>query len=791
MSNNISQGKKAIYFFTNWSIYGRNFNISDIPDSVENIYYSFFDVEANGNILSRDTWSDTDKRFTDSGVLPYDTWANDNQGFYGNFGQLMKLKQKRNINVSLAIGGWSYSKFFSSAVSTVATRQTFVNSTLAILKKYNIFNGISLDWEYPSNNGQNYGLEGNESRPEDARNFLLLIQELRDTFNNNGMSHYNISICCVCDPDKVHFDIKSFVPYVDLFLLMTYDYHGFAGETICAHHTNPRKSSSSKFSCEQSADYYISQGVPSNKICIGGAFYSRGYTDSDGIGKSGKGLSSDMTWEAGVVDYGKLPLAGATEYIDPESKGAYSYDPIKRILNTYDNKDSIIEKCKIIHEKNLTGLIIWELSGDNKNSRSLVKIISENLNNTPIPTPLPSTTIPTPSHSTTITNQVNPIVPIESKILISPYFFTWAYNNPSQQKLTSLMQAKKECGLKAVTLAFIISGGDGIISGDVDYMISDVQSFIQTGGQVTISFGGQAGTYIENSTNELSIFNSIDALLQRTGVRSIDFDIEGSQLANNEMNIRRANVLLKLQNKYPNLIVRITLPVMPYSNEWNLGGIPDIAMNLLKITCGTGVKINYINLMTMDYSDSYSTRQGSELAISAVEATVKQLKTIPLFASKTNIYNFIGICPMIGINDDKNIFTLDDAKRIIDYANKVGVNLITYWALQRDRSGKGSVNDFSSSQNIDYEYYKIFTSSIPLPTIPLPITKPLPTTPLPITQPLPITKPLPTIPIFNWSKTGNYKVGNKVKYNNVIYECIVSHQVTDVLPTQALWKISL
>jgi chitinase len=111
-----------------------------------------------------------------------------------------------------------------------------------------------------------------------------------------------------------------------------------------------------------------------------------------------------MSWEKGTVDYKSLPIAGAQEYIDPESKGAYSYDPVKRVLNTYDNRESIIEKCRIIYEKNLGGMLIWENSADKPFSdpRSLVSTIKSNLthgrpsNTTPAPTPMP-TPAPTPT----------------------------------------------------------------------------------------------------------------------------------------------------------------------------------------------------------------------------------------------------------------------------------------------------------------------------------------------------------------------------------------------------------
>jgi chitinase len=402
-------GKRAIYYHTNWSCYARNFQVKDIPDGVMDIAYAFWNVNPDGSIVTGDAWADTDKRYTASdGVSPADSW-NDTSGLFGNFGQFKKLRDSgKQMNIVLSLGGWTWSKNFSPAVSTETTRTNLINNIVNTLKKYPIFSGVSLDWEYVSNDGVNYGNVGNIANSQDSANFVLFLQKLRSAFDSNGMANFTIAMCCVADPAKAKFEVEKMHQYLTELHVMTYDFHdGHWGETIAAHHTNPRKSSAGKFSCEEAADYYISRGVPSTKIFIGGAFYSRGFSNTDGLGKPASGGSPDMSWEKGTVDYKALPIAGAQEYIDPESKGAYSYDPVKRVLNTYDNRESIIEKCKIIYEKNLGGMLIWENSADKPFSdpRSLVATIKTNLTHgrpsnvstpsapTPTPTPTPPTKV--------------------------------------------------------------------------------------------------------------------------------------------------------------------------------------------------------------------------------------------------------------------------------------------------------------------------------------------------------------------------------------------------------------
>lgn len=406
---NTPTGKRAIYYHTSWSNYGRDFQVKDIPEGVVDISYAFWDVNPDGTIKTGDAWADTDKRYTDSskGVEPLDSW-NTESPFYGNFGQFKKLKDSgRQLNVTLSIGGWTWSKNFSPAVSTEQNRTNLVNSLLEVFRKYPIFSGVSVDWEYVSNNGINYGNVGNIAKAEDSDNLVLFLRKLRDALNSNGMSEYTVALCCGAAPEKAHFGVEEIHPLLDELHIMTYDFHdGNWGETKTAFHTNPRKSSHGSWSCEEAADYFISRGVPSTKVFIGAAFYSRGFANTDGPGKPASGGSPDKTWEAGVVDYEKLPLPGSTEYNDPESKAAYSYDPVRRIVNTYDNPASVLEKCKIVYEKNLGGILIWENSSDYpyNSPRSLTRVMHDNLTHgtpfgsAPTPTPVSAPTpAPTPA----------------------------------------------------------------------------------------------------------------------------------------------------------------------------------------------------------------------------------------------------------------------------------------------------------------------------------------------------------------------------------------------------------
>jgi len=374
-------GKMMTLYYANWTIYGRNFPPSKLPiDYIPEIAYAFFDVSSKGDITSLDAYADFEKRFTtpEEGVKPLDNWSTE-EDFYGCFGQFLKLKrQGKKFNLLLSLGGWSKSKYFSSAVLE-ENRSNFVSNLINIFEKYPIFCGVSLDWEYITDDGQNYGNAGNEARPEDADNFRLFVQLLRSRLDREGKSQYKITVPCSANPEMAKkMKLQQLHPYIDVFDLMHYDFSdGNWGETTTAHHTNMRKSTYSRFSVEESTEAYLAEGVPPNKIMVGVAFYSRGFSNSSGPGTSASGGSADMSWEKGVVDYKDLPKPGATEYWDSECMAPFSFDPSRKIYNSYDNVNSVYEKCKYVWDKKLKGCLVWEASGDlsQDNPRCLTKAL--------------------------------------------------------------------------------------------------------------------------------------------------------------------------------------------------------------------------------------------------------------------------------------------------------------------------------------------------------------------------------------------------------------------------------
>jgi chitinase len=171
--------KELVVYYGDWDIYARSFFIANInPNIITTLVYSFVNVDASGNLVLADAYADTQCHFSTLGTYigNPDSW-NDNPPlpFYGNLNQLKKLKQSNNnLRLEIGIGGWTFSSNLSNAMSTT-NQSNFINSIESFLKTYSFFDGIVIDWEYPSSKGNNYGNVGNVTNPQDPVNFLNTV----------------------------------------------------------------------------------------------------------------------------------------------------------------------------------------------------------------------------------------------------------------------------------------------------------------------------------------------------------------------------------------------------------------------------------------------------------------------------------------------------------------------------------------------------------------------------------------------------------------------------------------
>ncbi|WIM97939.1 glycoside hydrolase family 18 protein [Actinoplanes oblitus] len=389
-------------YFTQWGIYGRDFQLAKVQNSgaaarLTHLNYAFGPVTAEGVCASADPWADWQTPFSDANSVD---GVGDvaGQPIAGNLNQLAELKKKNpRLRVLISLGGWSGSAYFSDAALTDASRKKLVSSCVDLWIKGNlpgltegvaagIFDGVDLDWEWPGSAGN----AGNVIRPEDKQNFTLLAAEFRAQLDRLGKSnrrHYDLTAFLPAAPAKIDagFEAAKIFKYLDFGTLQGYDYHG-----TWEARTNQQSAlrvpagapDNPDFSVANTVDAWLAGGAPKRKLVVGLPYYGQGWT---GVTGTGNGLFQPAAgpapgvFAAGTEDYKtlkKLPAQGYAVHRDLRAGHAWLFDG--NTFWTYDDPAVLLQKTLYIRSRGLGGAMMWSLDGDDENA-TLTKTVAVGL----------------------------------------------------------------------------------------------------------------------------------------------------------------------------------------------------------------------------------------------------------------------------------------------------------------------------------------------------------------------------------------------------------------------------
>ncbi|MHA4738071.1 glycoside hydrolase family 18 protein [Dyadobacter sp. MSC1_007] len=283
-----------------------------------------------------------------------------------NFRKLNLLKQQNpDLKILISIGGWAWSENFSDAVLTDAARRTFAKSSVAIIKKYNL-DGVDIDWEYPGMPGE----EGNIFRPDDKQNYTLMFQAIRNELDVLEDEVGKKKLLTTAVAGFAEFlkttEMEKAQQYLDFVNLMTYDL--FQGDTV-VHHAGlyPTDIYKTAKSADNAVKAFNAAGVPMEKLVMGIPFYGRKFT----VAKMEKGLGQIRTKQEYIDGYTYIKDSlvnkkGYQEYRDEVAKAPYLLNATTGEVLSYDDEQSVREKCKYVLDKKLGGVMFWEYDSDPK-----------------------------------------------------------------------------------------------------------------------------------------------------------------------------------------------------------------------------------------------------------------------------------------------------------------------------------------------------------------------------------------------------------------------------------------
>lgn len=243
--------------------------------------------------------------------------------------------QKGTMKVSLSIGGWTSGKFSEMAASE-ENRHKFASDCKRVVDEYNL-DGIDIDWEYPTSSQA-----GISSSPDDTSNYTLLMQDIRLAIGDNKL----LTLASIASAEFI--DFKAIESIVDFVNIMAYD---IARPPY--HHASLFRSEKTKgVSCQEAVEKHINAGMPPHKLVLGIPFYGHGI-----------GEIPDF------IDYKDIiHLSGYIKNRDQIAKVPYLTNENGTLVCTYEDAESITEKCCYIIRNGLKGAMYWDYSLDDSQS---------------------------------------------------------------------------------------------------------------------------------------------------------------------------------------------------------------------------------------------------------------------------------------------------------------------------------------------------------------------------------------------------------------------------------------
>lgn len=239
---------------------------------------------------------------------------------------LVKKAHRHNVKVFISVGGWSIgdgggddSRFHRLAADPVE-RNYFVTKTMELVRRFNL-DGVDVDWEYPDI----------ENRSADDN--VLLMRQLGDSLH---AINKELTAAVVHYGNQGEGTKDEIFEIVDWLNLMAYD--DDKGQPV------PHSPYSL---AEKSINYWVKErGLLPQKAVLGLPFYGKPRKEK-------------------LSHYKDLLAAGA--------------DPMKDEFDSvyYNGIATIKKKTELAVKEGLAGVMIWEISQDTQDERSLLKAMNE------------------------------------------------------------------------------------------------------------------------------------------------------------------------------------------------------------------------------------------------------------------------------------------------------------------------------------------------------------------------------------------------------------------------------
>ncbi|KIY71383.1 glycoside hydrolase family 18 protein [Cylindrobasidium torrendii FP15055 ss-10] len=314
--------------------------------------------------------------------------------------EFVQVAHENNVTALISLGGWSGSRYFSSAVATPENRTLFAQTVMDLVTEYEL-DGVDFDWEYPASNESQIGCNLFDSN--DTANFLLFLQELRqaDCADDLILTAAVGSKPWLDATGSPSTNVSDFAEVLDHISIMAYDFAGSWSKTVGANAPLNAScaDSSDASSAMSSVELWNEAGFPLNQIVLGVASYGHSFSVASNttLPESGEittfpafsgtpkgdrldsGAFTDVcgtTTETsgvfnfwGLIEEGYLTengtVADGVQYTYDEcTQTPFVYNETAGIMVSYDDATSFSAKGSYIASTGLGGFAMWQVSGD-------------------------------------------------------------------------------------------------------------------------------------------------------------------------------------------------------------------------------------------------------------------------------------------------------------------------------------------------------------------------------------------------------------------------------------------
>ena len=310
-------------------------------------------------------------------VLHLGPYVNQNGTLDFNANQVTAIKMQNavlrshSLNRPILLSFQAWYDNYIPAISTQANRDVLTNNLLSILDTYN-YDGIDIDLE-PVISPYVSGIQ--TSNP----NYVLLVNQIADSLSvrTSAFLQSKPLLACAINPEAAVV-LNSIQSQFDMINIMTYDMAGAYPGWVVWHdsaiynggHTFPSTGGPLP-SINEKVQYCLDQGISSSKLGIGisfDAFRWRGGTLANG-----NGVSQPRDAYITEPSFSRFSYSDMMQYFynqnayhfDSEAQMAYMSKDLPGSADdefwSFNDGPSCVSKVEFLKQKNLGGLIVWEL----------------------------------------------------------------------------------------------------------------------------------------------------------------------------------------------------------------------------------------------------------------------------------------------------------------------------------------------------------------------------------------------------------------------------------------------